>query len=65
MNNTVLTRDEVSLLIHSIQRTIISLEKYDDGASELVRKHRVLLKTLLDIEQDINKNKKEPITIYK
>ena len=65
MNNTVLNRDEISLLIHSIQRTIISLEKYNDGASELVRKHRVLLKTLLDIEQDIHNGKKEPITIYK
>ena len=65
MNNTVLTRDEVSLLIHSVQRTLISLEKYDD-ASEILRKHRVLLKTLLDIEQDLHTQKeKEPINVYK
>ena len=65
MNNTVLTRDEVSLLIHSVQRTLISLEKYED-ASEILRKHRVLLKTLLDIEQDLHKErKKEPIRTYK
>ena len=65
MNNTILTRDEVSLLIHSVQRTLISLEKYDD-ASEILRKHRVLLKTLLDIEQDLHTQKeKEPINTYK
>lgn len=66
MENTILNRDEVSLLIHSVQRTIISLEKYDDGTSEIVRKHRVLLKTLLDMEQELHeKTEKEPITIYK
>ena len=65
MNNTVLTRDEVSLLIHSVQRTLISLEKYED-AKEIVRKHRVLLQTLLDIEQKLHtERKKEPINIYK
>ena len=65
MNNTVLTRDEVSLLIHSVQRTLISLEKYDN-ASEILRKHRVLLETLLDIEQKLHTEKeKEPINIYK
>ena len=66
MNNTVLTRDEVSLLIHSVQRTLISLEKYDDGASEIVRKHRVLLSTLLSMEQELHKEiEKEPIATYK
>lgn len=66
MENTILNRDEVSLLIHSVQRTIISLEKYDDGTSEIVRKHRVLLKTLLDMEQELHEEtEKEPITIYK
>ena len=66
MDKTPLTRGEVSLLIHSVQRTIISLEKYDDGASEIVRKHRLLLKTLLDIEQELHRElKKEPITVYK
>ena len=65
MNNTVLTRDEVSLLIHSVQRTLIKLEQYDPN-SEIVRKHRVLLKTMLDIEQDLHKEiKKEPINVYK
>ena len=49
---TVLTRDEISLIIHSVQRTIISLEKFDDSHREIVRKHRVLLKTLLDMEQE-------------
>lgn len=63
---TVLTRDEVSLLIHSVQRTIINLEKYDDGTSEIVRRHRVLLKTLLSMEQELHKEiEKEPITVYK
>tara|TARA_R100001463_G_scaffold9871_2_gene29316 strand:- start:418 stop:618 length:201 start_codon:yes stop_codon:yes gene_type:complete len=66
MQQTILNRDEVSLLIHSVQRTIISLEKYDDGASEIVRKHRLLLKTLLDMEQKLHEEtEKEPITIYK
>lgn len=66
MNNIVLTRDEVSLLIHSVQRTLISLEKYDDGASEIVRKHRILLRTLLSMEQELHKKiEKEPITTYK
>jgi len=66
MQQTILNRDEVSLLIHSVQRTIISLEKYDDGTSEIVRKHRVLLKTLLDMEQKLHEEtEKEPITIYK
>ena len=65
MNNTVLTRDEVSLLIHSVQRTLINLEKYDE-ASEIVRKHRVLLQTLLGIEKDLHINReKEPINVYK
>jgi len=52
---TTLTRDEISLIIHSVQRTIISLEKFDDSHSEIVRKHRVLLKTLLTMEQEKHK----------
>ena len=64
MNNTVLTRDEVSLLIHSVQRTLIKLEQYDPN-SELVRKHRLLIKTLLDMEKELVGTKEEPITIYK
>ena len=65
MQNTILTRGEVSLLIHSVQSTLIKLEQYDPS-SELVRKHRLLIKTLLDIEQELNKKmKKEPIEVYK
>jgi len=64
MQNTILTRGEVSLLIHSVQRTLIKLEQYDPS-SELVRKHRLLIKTLLDIEQELNKMKKQPIEVYK
>ena len=65
MNNIILTRDEVSLLIHSVQRTLIKLEQYDPN-SEIVRKHRVLLETMLDIEQDLHAQKeKEPINVYK
>ena len=65
MQNTILTSGEVSLLIHSVQRTLIKLEQYDPS-SELVRKHRRLIKTLLDIEQELNKKmKKEPIEVYK
>ena len=66
MEKTILTRGEVSLLIHSVQRTLIKLEQYD-SASELVRKHRLLIKTLLDIEQELNnpKNKEMPIEVYK
>ena len=65
MQNTILTRGEVSLLIHSVQRTLIKLEQYDPS-SELVRKYRLLIKTLLDIEQELNKKmKKEPIEVYK
>ena len=65
MQQTILNRDEVSLLIHSVQRTLINLEKYDES-SEIVRQHRVLLKTLLDMEQELHEEtEKELITIYK
>lgn len=65
MQNNTLTRGEVSLLIHSVQRTLIKLEQYD-SSSELVRKHRLLINRLLEIEQALNEEiKKEPITIYK
>jgi len=65
MDKTNLTRVEVSLLIHSVQRTLIKLEQYDPN-SELVRKHRLLIKTLLDIEQELNTEvEQEPISIYK
>ena len=64
MQNTILTRGEVSLLIHSVQRTLIKLEQYDPN-SELVRKHRLLIKTLLDMEKELVETKEEPITLYK
>ena len=64
MNKTNLTRGEVSLLIHSVQRALIKQEHYDPN-SELVRRYRLLIKTLLDIEQELVETKKEPITVYK
>ena len=62
MNQTILTRAEVSLLIHSVQRTLIKLEQYDD-TSELVRKHRLLIETLLDIEKELNNPQKKEMPI--
>lgn len=65
MRHINLTKDEVILLINSVQRTIIKLENYDDS-SELTRKHRLLLKTLLEIEDNLSTiPKKEPIRTYK
>jgi len=65
MQNTILTRGEISLLIHSVQRTLIKLEQYD-SSSELIRKHRLLIKTLLNMESELSKNtNKEPINTYK
>ena len=64
MDKTILTRGEISLLIHSVQRTLIKLEQYDPN-SELVRKHRLLIKTLLDMEKELVETKEEPITVYK
>lgn len=48
-----LTREEVSLLIHSVQRMYIKLEQYKDNKSELMRKHRLLMGTLLELEKQI------------
>lgn len=48
-----LTREEVSLLIHSVQRMYIKLEQYKDNKSELMRKHRLLIGTLLELEKQI------------
>ena len=63
MQNTILTRGEISLLIHSVQRTLIKLEQYD-ASSELVRRHRLLINTLLDIEQELNQEvKNQPIEV--
>ena len=54
-----LTRDEIALVIHSVQRTIINLEKWNDNGSEILRKHRVLIKTLLELEHQINTEAEE------
>lgn len=60
-----LTRDEISLIIHSVQRTIINLEKWDDNSSEILRRHKLLIKTLLDMEQQLNADKTNQIESYK
>ena len=66
MRHINLTREEIILLINSVQRTIIKLEKYADGASEVIRKHRLLLKTLLEIENNLSiAPKEEPLNYYK
>jgi hypothetical protein len=67
MKNTItLTREEISLLIHSVQRTMIKLEEVKQADAELTRKHRLLLKTLLEMEDDMSKpTKKEPLNYYK
>lgn len=49
-NKIELTREELSILIHSVQRSLIKLEKYNDNGSELIRKHRCLILTLLKME---------------
>ena len=48
-----LTREEVSLLIHSVQRMYIKLEQYKDDESELMRKHRLLIGTLLELRNKL------------
>ena len=52
----ILTREEISLLIHSVQRMYIKLEQYKDDESELMRKHRLLIGTLLELEKQIINN---------
>lgn len=65
-NKTTLTREEIALLIHSVQRTMIKLEEVKQVDPELTRKHRVLLGTLLQMEDDMSKpTKKEPLNYYK
>ena len=54
MKNTItLTREEIALLIHSVQRTMIKLEEVKQADAELTRKHRLLLKTLLEMEDEM------------
>jgi hypothetical protein len=55
-NKIELTREELSILIHSVQRAIIKLEQFKDNSSELVRKHRCLIKTLLSMEKQLINN---------
>lgn len=62
MEKTNLTKDELILVINSIQRQIIVLEKKE---SDLMPKYRQLLKTLLDMENELLNPVKEPILIYK
>ena len=62
MEKTNLTKDELILVINSIQRQIIVLEKKE---SNLMPKYRQLLKTLLDMENELLNPVKEPILIYK
>ena len=65
MDKLELTRDEIILVIQSVQRTIINLEKWEDGATEILRKHRVLLETLLSMEAQLFSNKINQIESYK
>jgi|TARA_Y100000289_G_C3930745_1_gene156275 hypothetical protein len=65
MDKLELTRDEIILVIHSVQRTIVSLEKWEDGATEILRKHRVLLETLLAMESQLFTEKINQIESYK
>ncbi len=62
MERTNLTKDELILVINSIQRQIIVLEKKE---SNLMPKYRQLLKTLLDMENELLNPVEEPISIYK
>ena len=62
MEKTNLTKDELILVINSIQRQIIVLEKKE---SNLMPKYRQLLKTLLDMENELLNPVEEPILIYK
>ena len=67
MKNTItLTRQEIALLILRVQRPMIKLEEVKQADAELTRKHRLLLKTLLEMEDEMSKpTKKEPLTYYK
>jgi hypothetical protein len=65
-NKITLTREEIALLVHSVQRTMIKLEEVKQVDPELTRKHRLLLKTLLEMEDEMSKpTKKEPLNYYK
>lgn len=65
MEKTNLTKDELVLVINSIQRQIIVLDKVKKGDSDLMPKYRRLLETLLEMEEQLTNPIKEKITIYK
>tara|TARA_R100001440_G_scaffold53149_1_gene72812 strand:+ start:1948 stop:2151 length:204 start_codon:yes stop_codon:yes gene_type:complete len=59
MNQTTLTKDELVLVINSVQRQIIVLDKTEKKDAKLMPKYRLLLKTLLDMEKDIHDSMKK------
>jgi|TARA_A200000159_G_scaffold127324_1_gene122914 hypothetical protein len=65
MERTNLTKDELILVINSIQRQIIVLDKMEKEESDLMPKYRQLLKTLLDMENELLNPVEESISIYK
>mgnify|MGYP003130100634 CR=1 FL=1 len=66
MERTNLTKDELVLVINSVQRQIIVLDKTEKQDAELMPKYRLLLKTLLEMEDELSKPiKKEPLNYYK
>lgn len=66
MERTNLTKDELVLVINSVQRQIIVLDKTEKKDSKLMPKYRLLLKTLLEMEDELSKPiKEEPLNYYK
>tara|TARA_Y100001938_G_scaffold129583_1_gene184662 strand:- start:1701 stop:1898 length:198 start_codon:yes stop_codon:yes gene_type:complete len=65
MEKTNLTKNELILVINSIQRQIIVLDKTEKKNSNLMPKYRRLLETLLEMEDQLTNPVKEKITIYK
>ena len=66
MNQITLTKDELVLVINSVQRQIIVLDKTEKQDAELMPKYRLLLKTLLEMEDELSKPiKREPLNYYK
>ena len=66
MERTNLTKDELVLVINSVQRQIIVLDKTEKKDAKLMPKYRLLLKTLLEMEDELSKpTKKEPLNYYK
>ena len=66
MERTNLTKDELVLVINSVQRQIIVLDKTEKKDAKLMPKYRLLLKTLLEMEDELSKPlKKEPLNYYK